>query len=266
MTPRIHDIQLSQILRALKPMLCPQASLEKSLSIIKRARSTRIPLPEQREVSRGLETWFAGTRSSIFLLRVGMQAERIAKEVTTDVITLLQTRSLNIIWRLSPVVTSSDPGTGTISEMLKTLVYQILSKDASLLQSEDGCNAAKFESPHNEAEWLSLLQTLIVRMGKCYVVIEAQDLFHANKRDKEWPSHFLQILYSLVEHAIANESVVKILVLCYGSGSTREHGFPNSADKVVVNLRRPAVVPACRKNTISHIKKAGSWRRMQPRI
>jgi hypothetical protein len=266
MTPRVRDIQFSQILQALKPSISPQESLDKSQSIFKRSRSTRLPEPEQREISRSLEEWFSSPKPSIFLLRVGPRAEKKAKELTAEVISLLRSKSFNVAWRVSPISWSAESVTSSISEVLKALVYQILQLDPSVLCDLDELVVAKFSTMHTEAEWVFLLQKLFHRISRCYVVVETHDLFQANQNDDSWAPRFLRVLYALADHATQNGDVVKFLIVCYGSRKDVEVETPRGMHHVSAVLRRPTITPVSRKHTAMHQKRGKGWRWCPPKI
>jgi hypothetical protein len=266
MTPRVRDIQFSQILEALKPSISPQESHDKAQSIFKRSRSTRLPEPEQRDISRGLEGWFLSSKPSIFLLRVEPRAERKAKELTSEVILLLRSKSLRVVWRVSPIQWSPDLSAPSMSEMLKALVYQLLQMDPSAMSSDDELSVAKFSAMHSEMEWITLLQKLIRRVSRCYIVIETHDLFQANQDDSSWSQRYLRTLYGLADYAAQNGDAVKLLIMCYGSNKMINVEPPKGLHFVTAVLKKPAITPICRKHTVLHQKNGNRWRRCSPKI
>ena len=266
MTPRVRDIHFSQILQTLKPSICPQESHDKVQSIFKRSRSIRLPEPEQREISRTIEEWFTSSKSSIFLLRVGLRAERKAKELTAEVVSLLRSKSLNVAWRLSPVGCSSEPVKSSISEVLQALVYQILQLDPSAMCDPEELSVARFSAMRSESEWASLLQKLLHRLSRCYIVVETHDLFKADQDDSSWTTQLLRTLYGLADQVTQNGDVVKFLIVCYGSKQGVEPDAPRGMHYVSVLLRRPAITPISRKHTAMHQKHGKGWRRCSPKI
>jgi hypothetical protein len=266
MTPRVHDIQFSQILEALKPSISPKECHDRAQSILKRSRSVRLPEPEQKNVTRSLEEWFSSSKPSVFLLRVGPRAERKAKELTSMVISLLRSKSLRVVWRVSPIQWSPDLNAPSMREMLKALVYQLLPMDPSAMSSGNELSVAKFSAMHSEMEWITLLQKLIRRVSRCYIAIETHDLFRANQDGFSWSQRFLRTLYGLTEYAAQNGDAVKLLTMCYGSNKMIDLEPPKGLNSVTAVLKKPAITPICRKHTVLHQKNGNRWRRCSPKI
>ena len=266
MTPRVRDIQFSQILQSLRPSICPGESYDKARSIFKRSRSTRLPEPDQRDITRRLEEWFSSSKCSIFLLRVGPRAERKAKELTAEVISLLRSNSLNVAWRVSPTGWSSENVDRSNTEVLKALVYQILQLDPTTLCDPEYFSVAKLQGMHTEIEWISLLQKLLQRLSRCYVVVETHDVFQANQHDDSWTPRFLRTLYDLADNVTQNGSVIKFLIVCHGDKKAIELEPPRGMHHISTTLRRPTITPICRKHTVLHQKQKGGWRRCTPKI
>lgn len=216
MLPRTRDIQLSHILDALKPQICPHDTFHTLQSIVKRSRSTKLPEAEPKNVLQTLNRWLTKEGSSLFLLRIGPRAEAKARELTTDIISLLQAKKLKVIWRLSPPHGGSVP---SLTEVLKVLIHQALLVEPFLLERGD-LNVAKFRSTHTDAEWASLCRTIFARLPKCYVIIETHDLFQANADNDQFLPNFLKLFQELACQAASNGHSLKFLVLCYGSGGS----------------------------------------------
>jgi len=268
MMPRIRDMQFSDILQALRPSNCPHEIFNKLQAITKRSRSTKLPVAESNAIIQSLNAWFSREGSSLFILRVGPRAEAKAMELTTDVITHLKEKNINVIFRLSPIARSGERDIPTVTEVLKVLVHQALQLDPSILQAYSAdLNVAKFSSMHTESEWKDLLAKLIIRLSKCYIIIETHDLFREAKGNAEWVVKFLDIFSTLVSSSASSGASLKFLVLCYGGGHDSLIRRNSEQDSCIVStLRRPAPTPMRLKRVVSYKKNVKGWQRVQPKF
>lgn len=102
--------------------------------------------------------------------------------------------------------------------MIKGLVFQALQHDPTLLHSSpEELNVTKFQSNHTEAEWISLLLQLLSRLSKCFIIVEAEDIFQANRDVPDWAKHFLEPFQKLIDEAESSGNQLKILILGNGS-------------------------------------------------
>ena len=105
-----------------------------------------------------------------------------------------------------------------MADMIKGLVFQALQHDPTLFHSSpEELNVMKFQSNHTEAEWISLLLQLLSRLSKCFIIVEAEDIFQANRDVPDWAKHFLEPFQKLVDEAEGCGNQLKILILGYGS-------------------------------------------------
>lgn len=268
MMPRIRDMQLSNILQALKPSICPEQTFNKFQAITKRSRSTKLPVAESNAILQSLNSWFSKEGSSLFILRVGPRAETKAMELTTDIISHLRDKQVNVIFRLSPITRLGERDVPTITEVLKVLVHQALQLDPSILHADfNELNVAKVSSIHTEAEWMYLLTKLITRLAKCYIIIETHDLFQKARCKPDWVGRFLNIFSTLVSGPMSSGSSLKFLVLCYGGGHDALMRRNLDQDSWIVStLRRPLPTPIRLKRAASYKRNTKGWQRAQPKF
>jgi hypothetical protein len=102
--------------------------------------------------------------------------------------------------------------------MIKGLVFQALQHDPTPLHSSpEELNVTRFQSNHTEAEWISLLLQLLSRLSKCFIIVEAEDIFQVNRAAPDWAKDFLEPFRKLVDEAEGSGNQPKILVLGCGS-------------------------------------------------
>ncbi|KAF2738893.1 hypothetical protein EJ04DRAFT_509076 [Polyplosphaeria fusca] len=254
-----RDIQLSHILDSLSPGFCPYDGLTKLKSIVKRSRSLRLPSGIPMNVLRSLNNWFSREGSSLFVLRVEPRAEGKAREISTDIISLLQKKGVKVIWRLSSIRPGADVDEPpSLVQVLQVLIYQALLLVPKL---HSYLNISTFRSAHTEAEWTSLFRTALSHVEKCYIVIDTQDVFQAAKGNQEWMSSFLGIFRDLACETTSRDHVLKFLVLCYGGGTETKSGTECGAV-----LKKPAVVPMRCKKMVHHKRGLQGWKGVQPKL
>ena len=253
-------------MQILRPKESPDEILAKVQSFT-RAVQLRSKAPRcSDDLISGLEKWVSGEGSSIFLVRVGARAEENAREFAADVIKLLKPLPFGVIWNLSwnRFRRSISP----FADMIKSLIFQALKLDPSLLQEyPDEINIAKFMSSHTEAEWAALLTHLFSRLSKCFIIIEAEDVFQAQREDLEWPRRFLQLFQSLVDQAEVSGNLLKILLIGYHTSVSTLQSVSSRKNRITSSVRSPILVPPrMRRLLLPGGKPATNWRHMKPKF
>jgi hypothetical protein len=130
------------------------------------------------------------------------------------------------------------------ADIIKSLIFQPLQQDPTLLHSyPEELNVTKFQSDHTEAEWISLLLQLFSRLSECLIIVEAEDIFQADRDVPDWTKHFLELFQILVDEAKSSGNQVKILVLGYGSILLTMQSVPGQKNGIVPSIRRLHAVP-----------------------
>ncbi|KAF2498987.1 hypothetical protein BU16DRAFT_454960 [Lophium mytilinum] len=264
MKPRIYEIEFSQILSVLKPKTCPHEILYKVLSIATRSNTRNTRTTQLSSLLAALGNWMSTDGSSLFLVKVGPRAEAKAKEFAADVVKFLQKRSIHVIWNIAPLRSHDRPP--TVAEVLKGLVFQLLQNQPTLLQNHlHELNFVKIGADHTDAEWAQLLRGIFTRLSKCFVVVEAQDLFEANRDDERWAEMFLQLFQGIVDDVAITGSSLKILVVGYGTtfAMLRNSSHENRVSTVV---QRPTMTPVRLRRPGNRMRRNNGWERLQPKI
>jgi len=266
MKPRICDIQFSKILDVLTPKRCPEEMLQRAQSLAKRGRSLSAPIKDSASLLRSLGCWVSGEGSSLFVVRVGPRAEAKAKEFAANVIDLLRPTPYGVIWSLSQL--RSHNSTASMKDLLKSLIFQALRYDRSLLSNHlDQMNIAKFRADHTEPEWACLLSMIFSKLSKCFIVIETEDLFQTHRHDIEWARSFLRLFQGLVDHAESSGSMLKVLVVSYGTTLPELHSASTKQNRIVSSLRRPPPVPPRLRRPMTRTRgKRPGWQHLQPKF
>jgi hypothetical protein len=235
-------MQFSRILQVLKPQQCPEETLEKVCSLVKRVQIPSIPTRDSDELLKTLGAWVSRKESALFVVKVGVRAEANAKEFAADVVKLLQRMPYGVIWNLSWI--NPHGSAPSMTKLVKSLIFQALRHDPTLLQSHpEELNIMKFESNHTEMEWISLLLQMFSRLSKCFIIVEAEDIFKTYRDVPEWIKHFLELFQKLVDEAESIGNQLKILVLGYGSILPTWQNIPSKKNRFVSLIQRPQPVP-----------------------
>jgi hypothetical protein len=163
--------------------------------------------------------WISREGSSLFVVQVGLRAEFKAKEFATEVIQFLRTTEYAVFWNISQLTAQSY--VPSMTDIMTSLVFQALKHNpAALCSNPDQVNIAKFQEHHTEAEWRTLLLNIFSQMSKCFVIVEAHDLFQAYREDADWASRFIQVFQDLTNQAASSSHSLKILVMNYSKESS----------------------------------------------
>jgi hypothetical protein len=167
-----------------------------------------------------------------------VRAEARAKDFAVEVINHLQTTPYKVFWTLSQLG-SRDDSVSTIG-LLKSLVFQALRHDPDLLANNvEQLNITRFRTEHTESEWVDVLCLVLSKLSKCFVVVEAEDLFR-DLRDQELVKKFLQVFQTIVDKTASSGSLVKILVVSFGR---TDPTVPGKNNRIVTAVQPVAPVP-----------------------
>lgn len=264
--PQLHSIQFHNIVQVLRPEQSPEGALAKMQSLTKRTQMTSRPSRDLKDLLDSLGRWVSTAGSALFVVNVALRAEIKAKEFAVDVIKLLQDMSCGVMWNIS--MTGSQRKPALPVEMIKNLVFQVLVHDPAVLHNFPAeLDATKFLSTHTEAEWASLLSKLLSRIPKCFLVIEAHDIFQFHRGKPEWAGAFFQLFQDLVDKAEGLGNILKILVLGYDTRALTSQNLSGSSNRIVSSIQRPVPVPQhLRRRFGIGRKKATGWQQLRARF
>ena len=263
MKPRIHDLQFAAILKTIRPNPSPEDVLRKCQSLAKRSQAWSNAPREATNLIQSLDRWVTMPGSSLFIVRAGPRAESRAKEFVLDVISHLQPTQYCVFWSLSHL--GSDEETISTTHLLKSLVFQALQHDPDVfLKNPAQLNATQFHTKHSETEWLDLLCNLFSNLSKCFIVIEAEDLFRSFAHDSKWIKHFLTMIQHLIDSAAISGNPVKVLVVNYGSAKKAIEDLPEDRSRIVTTVQRPVPVPPRLRRPAGRKSRTGAWHHLKP--
>ena len=240
--PHLHGIQFYNIVQTLRPEQTPEETFAKVQSLTKRTQMTSRPCRDWKDLLDCLGRWVSTEGSALLVVRVALRAEAKAKEFAVNVIKLLRNLPYGVIWNLSLYRSQGRPA--LLVDMIKSLIFQVLVHDPAVLHKyPTELDATKFLSTHTEAEWTSLLSKLLSRLSKCFIVIEAQDIFQLHRESPEWPGRFFQLFQNLIDQAKGSGNILKILVLGYGTRALTLQSLSGSSNRIVSSIQRPVPVP-----------------------
>lgn len=116
---------------------------------------------------------------------------------------------------------------------------------------------------------MSLLLQLFSRLSKCFIIVEAEDIFQAHRDVPEWTKHFIELFQKLVDEAEGRGNRLKILVLGYGSIPPAVQSMPGKRNRIVSSIQRPQPVPPHLRRPFAASRNHSSLtigQRLKPRI
>jgi len=252
--PNLQGIQFFNIVQTLRPKQSPEETLTNTQSLTRRNVSISRPSKDWKVLLDCLGRWISIGGSALFVVRVALRAEAKAKGFAIEVIKMLRPLPYGVIWNLSLFKSQGKPA--KLQDMIKSLIFQALVHDPTILQNHPKeLDATKFISTHTEAEWISLLSKLLSRLSKCFIVVEAQDMFQINREDPEWAGQFFQLFQNLIDQAKRLGNMLKILVLGYGTHQLTLKSLQSSGNRIVSSIQRPIPMPAHLRRRVGGRKK-----------
>jgi hypothetical protein len=239
---RICDIQYSRILDVLANPQSPEDILQTCRSLAKRrqlwARSGR----ESFDFIQRLSHWISISGSSVLVVQTAVRAEPRAKDLTVEVINLLQATSYQVIYSLSQPY-AVDRAYSVI-DVFKTLVYQALRHNPDIVLKDPGLvNIARFQADHTEAEWLALTRLVFSKIARCFVILEVEQLYRASGRETDCIRRLLQTFQDIVDSVTSSGNVLKLLFVSYETDRAKSVMSPRHASCIVASVERapPAI-------------------------
>lgn len=98
-------------------------------------------------------------------------------------------------------------------------------------------------SAQTESEWLDHLSLIFGQLSNYFIIVKAQDVFKFLEQDNQQEEAFLNIFQVLVDRAVDTGTVLKALVVTYGSASITGLQSIGSSGKVVYSVQKSAPVP-----------------------
>lgn len=254
--PRITDMHYHDMLSVLKPRHCPEATLERHRSIIRRqsnprkirARQTN---PANIRILQTIGNWISSPSCSSLILNVRPGAQSRVKKLATEVVGLLKPQGHRVIWYLSPSTSGGISEGGvrcTTTEVLRTLVFQSMKLSPDLVgSSPDTLTVAKLSASHEEHEWEDLLLWVLRRLTGCFIVVEAEDVVRGERDEASnmESGRFVGVFQRLARR-FDQEGMggVKLLFVSYDGvwGSADGSGDQHGCEKVVDVWREPPIV------------------------
>lgn len=234
----------AEIVNLMRPFRQPEDVLMICKSIARRRCLWNRPSNDFTRFFQVFNKWVASSDSCLFTVRAGPKAEMRAKDLAAEVASLLKDSSHPILWYLSERSDQYRQGCLDLSDVLKTLIYQLLRQDTELSRMEpDMLNITKFQSTHSDAEWVNLLLLLLGRVQTCYMVIETEALYDLAGRDKAWSQQLHEIFNQVIDSAKSGQRTMKVLLVTYAD-STAPHQTSISAPEMDGSVFTTQVSPA----------------------
>jgi hypothetical protein len=237
-----YRLEYHHLVKFLAPAVPPRAALLKVQSFARRDPTTSLPSLDALKIKRKLQTWASAGLSSLLVIRMGLRAQKQARDLAADVIQGLASHNQCVFWSLSlPRLTE---GENSMASILKALIHQLLQHSADLFaQFAEHLNLIKINGAHTDNEWADLICLLISKVPQAFVILETEGLHKAYRNDPDWVSRLLKLLRRVVEQTATVGNRLKILLLVYGKASVVSTESSNGYEINVTSLAAPVPVP-----------------------
>ncbi|KAH3912803.1 hypothetical protein HBH56_107790 [Parastagonospora nodorum] len=218
------------------------------------------------KTDRILRTRALADRSSLLVVRMGPRAQKQARELAADVISVLTKNGQRVLWNMS--LPRSSERNWTMGDVFKSLLHQVLRDSAALFtQFTEQLNLEKIQAAHTDSEWADLICLLFAKVSDTFIVIETQDLRQVPQHDPESAKRLLQLLQRVANRAAAAGNPLKILLVVYGNVLQALTAASKDIDLVITSILPPPPVPP----RLRHIaRRAGlnmrGWKLQTPKV
>ncbi|KAH4299182.1 hypothetical protein HBH64_047280 [Parastagonospora nodorum] len=205
------------------------------------------------KTDRILRTWALADRSSLLVVRMGPRAQKQARELAADAISVLTKNGQRVLWNIS--LPRSSERNWTMGDVFKSLLHQVLRDSAALFtQFTEQLNLEKIQAAHTD-------------ISDTFIVIETQDLRQVPQHDPESAKRLLQLLQRVANRAAAAGNPLKILLVVYGNVLQALTAASKDIDLVITSILPPPPVPP----RLRHIaRRAGlnmrGWKLQTPKV
>jgi hypothetical protein len=238
-----YRLEYHHLVNFLAPVVRPDIALLKVQSFARRDPSTSLPSPENAKLWRTLHDWASSDCSALLVVRMGLRAQKQARNIAADVIRGLTTSSRCVFWNLSLPSTAEEDG--SMASVFKSLIYQALQHSAGLFaQFSEQLNLLKVQSTHTDSEWADLICLLFSKIPRAFVVVETEGLRKVYQHDGDWVQRLLKLLQRIVDQTTMAGNQVKILLVVYGQSLIIPAGHASAGQLVVTSVAPPKPVPA----------------------
>jgi hypothetical protein len=154
----------------------------------------------------------------MFVVEAGPRAKARTKDLAVEVTGLLKSTDYAVFWHLSEPIMMDRAC--TLVSILKYLIYQALRYDSTIVSTDPTLgNIASFQMEHSLAEWLSLACLIFSKIPKCFMIIEAEDLYRISGRDGALARQILQIFQQVLNAVSRAGGIMKLLIVSHGRDS-----------------------------------------------
>jgi uncharacterized protein Yka (UPF0111/DUF47 family) len=238
-----YRLEFHHLVNFLAPVVRPDTALLKVRSFARRDPSISLPSPENARLWRTLHDWASSECSALLVVRMGLRAQKQARNIAANVICGLTTSSRCVFWNLSlPSMADED---GSMASVFKSLIHQALQNSVELFaQFSEQLNLLKVRSTHTDSEWADLICLLFSKIPNAFVVVETEGLRKMYQHDGDWMERLLKLLQRVVDQTTMVGNQVKILLVVYGQSLKIEPGTSSAGQLLVTSVAPPKPVPA----------------------
>ncbi|ETS76760.1 hypothetical protein PFICI_12147 [Pestalotiopsis fici W106-1] len=255
---QLWDLQLARFLKSISPYFNSDQNARLIIKISRKRIYMQMDDRVLRKICAALTMWSSVAGATMLILRSGPRAEAITHGMAASIINIIRATNVPVACFFSP---RKLQGTLKVTDILKAVVAQAFtycSNGSSLGRAQ--ISTSNLCHGNSQDEWFALLQLIVARVQKLFLVIEAEPLFCSF--DKEEAAPFLRMLSKLIDTANTQGNHLKILVFTYRLGRDQLPDWKGAPGFMNFHISEPSPSPATRKS-ISAQKSRGSNLRLR---
>ena len=238
----VYRIEFHHVVQFFAPDILPEVALLKVRSLARRDATPSLYNPADLKVRNIIRDWAVAESSSLLIVRVGLRAQKQAKELAMNVIENLKSSGQCVLWTvsLSRTLKSGD----SMADLFKSLIFQILQHSGGLFGDfTEQLNLSKIRSPHTESEWVGLICLLFSKLPKAFIVIETEALYKVYQHEPDWVERLCRYLRTIVHRSSAAGNVLRLLLVLYGNSYQVDKDVPEPKNVLLTALQPPTPIP-----------------------
>ncbi|KAL3419659.1 hypothetical protein PVAG01_08157 [Phlyctema vagabunda] len=210
---KLCDLQYCQVLSLIAntSLPTPDDSLSYCQSIQKHRRRYTSGGQDITRIRQRLQSWSSAKGSSLVHIKGTPTTKHATKDMLTDMVTSARGSNRAVIWALAsrPVACQRTP---TSIDVLKYLALQVLQCNNHLMNERSlSVNASAFDVARTEAEWFSLLESIMIGISQLFIIIDAELFGGFDSGTGTWAEEFSQ----LFEKLRSGHTVLKVALATY---------------------------------------------------
>ncbi|KAF2121324.1 hypothetical protein BDV96DRAFT_640720 [Lophiotrema nucula] len=245
----VCNIQLAQMLSfvSITTLPDPESSLRYGSSLRRRRSRIRssqgLPSGPPLSNEHQMVLWASSSGSNFLSLKGNLHSKDDTKDFTTGILELLVSLKIPVLWAVKGKA-AVNLGEDRFVQILRYLVWQALLLDTAIAAAISGTfNSALFQAARTEEDWFNILQTIICRLPRIFVVID-MELLTPNS-DSNISPLLVSMFYTRLQRFMVacRPTIVKVLLVSYRRHSSDTVSSLSDTVAVALGSKRRQKLP-----------------------